>query len=74
MSDMLKTVRWQRSVFMLTHIVLVVVSLAALYFLRDVFVPLALGLTVDSFCRAEAGPWKSGANPEIDGIGTWVGV
>lgn len=44
MSDILKTVRWQRSVFMLTHIVLVVVSLAALYFLRDVFIPLALAI------------------------------
>ena len=40
----------------------------------ELFVPLALGLTVDSFCRDESGPWKSGANPEIDGIGTWVGV
>jgi anhydro-N-acetylmuramic acid kinase len=40
----------------------------------ELFVPLALGLTVDSFCMANAGPWKSGSNPEIEGIGTWVGV
>lgn len=44
MSDMMKTIRWQRSVLMLTHVVLVVVTLAALYFLRDVFIPLALAI------------------------------
>lgn len=44
MTDMLKTVRWQRSVLLLTHIVLVVVALAALYFLRDVFIPLSLAI------------------------------
>jgi Predicted molecular chaperone distantly related to HSP70-fold metalloproteases len=38
----------------------------------ELFVPLALGLTVDSFCMGQAGAWKSGSNPEIEGIGTWV--
>lgn len=40
----MKTVRWQRSVLLLTHIVLVVVALAAMYLLRDVFIPLALAI------------------------------
>ncbi|MFT3879654.1 MAG: AI-2E family transporter [Gemmatales bacterium] len=44
MPDMMKTVRWQRSVLLLTHIVLVVVALAALYLLREVFLPLALAI------------------------------
>ena len=44
MPDMMKTVRWQRSVLLLTHIVLVVVSIAALYLLREVFIPLALAI------------------------------
>jgi len=44
MTNLLKTARWQRSVLLLTHIVLVVVALSALYFLRDVFIPLALAI------------------------------
>lgn len=44
MPDMLKTLRWQRSVLLLTHIVLVVVALAALFLLREVFIPLALAI------------------------------
>jgi len=44
MSVLLKTGRWERSVLMLTHIILVVVALAALYLLRDVFIPLALAI------------------------------
>lgn len=38
----------------------------------EFFAPLAIGLSVDSFCMGQAGTWKSGNNPEIDGIGTWV--
>jgi anhydro-N-acetylmuramic acid kinase len=38
----------------------------------ELFIPLALGLTVDSFCMGQIGTWKSGNNPEIEGIGTWV--
>ena len=38
----------------------------------ELFIPLALGLTVDSFCMGQAGTWKSGNNPEIEGIGTWA--
>jgi 1,6-anhydro-N-acetylmuramate kinase len=38
----------------------------------QLFAPLALGLTVDSFCMGQAGTWKYGNNPEIEGIGTWV--
>jgi len=38
----------------------------------ELFVALALGLTVDAFCMGQTGTWKSGNNPEIEGIGTWV--
>ncbi len=44
MADTSKTAYWQRSVLLLTHIVLVVSVLCALYFLRDVFIPLALAI------------------------------
>lgn len=37
-------VHWQRSVVTLTNTVLVVITLAALYFVREVFIPLALAL------------------------------
>ncbi len=38
----------------------------------EMFVPLALGLTVDASIMGKGGPWKSGSAPEIEGIGTWV--
>jgi anhydro-N-acetylmuramic acid kinase len=38
----------------------------------ELFIPLALGLTVDSFYMGQAGTWKAGNNPEIEGIGSWV--
>jgi 1,6-anhydro-N-acetylmuramate kinase len=37
----------------------------------ELFVPLALGLTVDSICMGEV-RLKSGNNPDFDGIGTWL--
>ena len=37
----------------------------------ELFIPLALGLTVDAFCMGEVRQ-KSGNNPEFEGIGTWV--
>jgi predicted PurR-regulated permease PerM len=44
MSEISKTAHWQRSVVMLTHILLVVTVLCALYFMQDVFIPLALAI------------------------------
>jgi anhydro-N-acetylmuramic acid kinase len=35
-------------------------------------IPLALGLSVHEYLTGHPGPWKSGTNPEIDGIGRWV--
>jgi anhydro-N-acetylmuramic acid kinase len=37
----------------------------------ELFVPLALGLTVDAICRGEV-RLKSGNNPDFNGIGTWL--
>ncbi len=35
-------------------------------------IPLALGLTVHEIIIGHPVPWKSGPNPEIEGIGRWV--
>jgi anhydro-N-acetylmuramic acid kinase len=35
-------------------------------------IPLALGLSVHEYIAGHPGPWKNGANPEIEGIGRWV--
>ncbi len=37
----------------------------------ELFVPLALGLTIDAFCSGEV-RLKSGKNPDFEGIGTWL--
>jgi anhydro-N-acetylmuramic acid kinase len=38
----------------------------------EMFIPMAMGFSVDAFIMGRGGPWKSGNTPEIDGIGTWV--
>jgi predicted PurR-regulated permease PerM len=44
MSAALPTAKWQRSILLLTHTVLIMVTIAALYILKDVFIPLALAI------------------------------
>jgi len=38
----------------------------------EMFVPMALGLTVDAYVTGRGGPWKSGHSSEISKIGTWI--
>jgi len=37
----------------------------------EMFVPLALGLSVDACIMGRSGPWKSGSASELPSIGTW---
>jgi 1,6-anhydro-N-acetylmuramate kinase len=38
----------------------------------DMRIPLALGLTVNSYLAGTSVPWETGSNPRITEIGRWI--